>query len=132
MCSSSSFHVAALACSDRLPTFGTHVDMDTAPTDPLPSPSGLSIHPTVALTIECTGNCHSTNGSSSDTPKPPRKRARRPETWKRAVAKAKWARGEEYLSPSAGKTVMARKTGPACSCRLKCFERFSQSEKADI
>ena len=48
------------------------------------------------------------------------------------MAKAKRARGEEYVSLSTVKTVMARKTGPTCSCRLKCFERFSQSEKADI
>ena len=48
------------------------------------------------------------------------------------MAKAKRARGEEYLSPSTGETVLARKTGPACSCRLKCFERFSQNEKAVI
>ena len=51
--------------------------------EPRAGPSGLSIHASVALTIECTGNGHSTNGSSSDTPKRPRKRARRPDTWKR-------------------------------------------------
>ena len=106
--------------------------MDRASTSRLRGPRRLSIHATVALTIVCTGNGRSTNGSSSDTPKRPRKRPRRPETWKRAVAKAKRARGEEYLSPSTGETGLARKTGPACSCRLKCFERFSQNEKAVI
>ena len=100
--------------------------------EPRAGPSGLSIHASVALTIECTGNGHSTNGSSSDTPKRPRKRARRPDTWKREVAKAKRARGEEYVSPSTGKAVAARTTGPPCTCRLKCFERFSQREKQDM
>lgn len=95
-------------------------------------PSGLSIHATVALTIQSTGNGYSTNGGSSNTPKRPRKRARRLETWKRAIAKAKRARGEEYVYPSTGKTVMARQTGPACKCRLNCFECFTESERANI
>ena len=114
----------------------THADMDTdRPSDcsqPRPGPSGLSIHATIALTVQCTGNGQSTNGSSSDTPFCPRKRPRRPHTWKRAVAKAKRARGEEYVSPSTGETVSARKTGPPCNCRLKCFQRFSHREKAEV
>ena len=100
--------------------------------EPRPGPSGLSIHATVVLSLECTGNGHSTNGSSSDTPKRPRKRARRPETWKREAAKVKRARGEEYVSPSTGRVVAARTTGPPCTCRLNCFERFSQSEKLQV
>lgn len=62
---------------------------------------------------------------SSDTPLRPRKRPRRPKTWKRVVAKAKRARGEEYVSPSTGKVVAARKTGPSCCCKRKgCFDLF--------
>ena len=103
--------------------------------EPRPGPSGLSsglsIHATVALTIECAGNGRSSNGSS-DTPQRPRKRPRRPETWKRAAAKAKRARGEEYVSPSTGKTVAARTTGPPCSCKQKCFDRFTLGERADV
>ena len=102
---------------------------------PHPGPSGLSsglsIHATVALTIVCARNGRSSNGSS-DTPQQPRKRPRRPETWKRAAAKAKRARGEEYVSPSTGKTVTARKTGPPCSCKQKCFDRFTLGERADV
>ena len=98
---------------------------------PRPGPSGLSIQATVALTVHYTGNGQST-GSSSDTPSRPRKRPRRPHTWKRVVAKAKRARGEEYVSPSTEKTVAARKTGPPCNCRLKCFQRFSRREKDDM
>ena len=99
--------------------------------EPRPGPSGLSIHATVAITIECAGNGRSSNGSS-ETPQRPRKRPRRPEAWKRTVAKAKRAQGEEYVSPSTGKTVAARTTGPPCSCRQKCFEHFSQREIADV
>ena len=86
-----------------------------------PGPSGVSIHATVAVTIRCTGNGHSSNGSSSDTPKRPRKRPRRPETWKCEVAKSTRARGEEYVSPATGKTVSARTTGPPCTCKQKCW-----------
>ena len=103
--------------------------IDSAPSE-AHRPSGLSIYATVAVTVQCTGNGHSSNGSSSDTPKRPRKISRRPETWQRAAAKAKRARGEEYVSPSTGKTVAARSTGPLCSCKQKCFHRFTDREKA--
>ena len=109
--------------------------MDSAPSEGIearPGPSGLSIHATVAVTVHCTGNGHSSNGSLSDTPKRPRKRSRRPKTWQRAAAKAKRARGEEYVSPSTGKTVAARSTGPPCSCKQKCFDRFTDREKASV
>ena len=51
--------------------------------------SGLFIEAMVALTLRHVGNGDSTNGSSNGTPVHPRKRQRRPETWKRAVAKSK-------------------------------------------
>ncbi|CAI8043115.1 hypothetical protein GBAR_LOCUS23922 [Geodia barretti] len=94
-------------------------------------PSGLCIEATVALTLRSAGNGESTNGSS-DTPVRPRKRQRRPETWKRAVAKSKRAKGEEYTSPSTGVTVLSRGTGPDCRCRRRCFDSVSQSERAAI
>ena len=50
------------------------------------------------------GNGSSTNGSNTPFRKG-RKRVRRPEMWKKNVAKVKWAKGEEYISPS---------TGPSC------------------
>ena len=82
--------------------------------------------------LQAGGNGQSTNGSSSDTPRRPRKRQRQPESWKRTVAKTKRAKGEEYTSPSTGKTVQARKTGPDCKCKRKCFQRFTESEKAGV
>ena len=128
----SSFHVVLLRICGRSLIFGTRADMDMVLIENsgrLPGPSGLT---TVALTIQCTGNGHSTNGSSSDTTKCPRKRTQRPEAWKRAVANSKRARGEEYVSLSTGKMVAARTTGPPCSCRLKYFECFNQREKANV
>ena len=97
-----------------------------------PGPSGLCIEATVAVTIHSTGNGHSTNGSSSDTPVRQRKRQRKPESWKRTVAKTKRARGQEYTSPSSGKTVPARRTGPDCKCKRRCFDQLSESERASI
>lgn len=73
----------------------------------------------------------STNGSS-DTPSRPRRRKRRPEAWKKNQAKAKHARGEAYVSPSTGKAVEARKTGPPCRCKRKCFDQFSGEEMDGI
>lgn len=53
-----------LVSHSRRRPFETRADMDTAPSEssePLPGPSGLSIHVAVALTIACTGNGHPTN-----------------------------------------------------------------------
>ena len=97
----------------------------------IPGPSGLCIEATVAITLRDAGNGHSTNGSS-DTPARPRKRPRRPDTWRQAVAKTKRAKGEQYTSPSTGAVIPARVTGPDCKCRRKCFERVSETERATI
>ena len=50
-----------------------------------PGPSGLNIHATVSLAVHVTGNGSSTYGSNEPTPMIPRKRKRRPETWKHTV-----------------------------------------------
>ena len=68
-----------------------------------PGPSGISIHATVAVTIQCAGNGHSSNSTSSDTPRRPRKRPRKPETWKREVAMSKRARGKSTSPRPPGK-----------------------------
>ena len=86
----------------------------------LPGPSsssgpGSRCHVATSLAIREAGN-GSTNGSS-DTPARPKKRKRKPETWKKNVAKVKRVRGEVYISPSTGKEVEARKTGPPCRCK---------------
>ena len=72
------------------------------------------------------------SSSSSATPLRPRKRKRRPETWKRNVAKVKRAKGEEYISPTTGKVIEGAKQGPPCTCQRKCFERFSEAELSRI
>ena len=54
--------------------------------------------------LDIAGNSHSTNGSYDSMPKKPRKRPQQPEKWKRNVAKNKWAKDEEYISLSTGKT----------------------------
>ena len=92
---------------------------------------GLCIEASVAVTLRTAGNGDSTNGSS-DTPHRPRKRQRHPENWKRAVAKAKRAKGEAYVSPNTGKAVSGRTTGPDCRCRRKCFQRLTTEEKAQV
>ena len=61
-----------------------------------------------------------------------RKRLSKPETWKRNVAKAKRSKGEEYVSPSTGKTVPSRSMGEPCKCKRKCFERFTASERETV
>ena len=94
-------------------------------------PSGLCIEASVAITVRSAGNGSSTNGSS-ETPVRPRKRPRRPETWKRSVAKCKRAKGDEYTSPATGKTVLARATGPDCLCKRRCFRSISEKERASI
>ena len=72
------------------------------------------------------------SSSSTSTPIRPRKRKARPETWKRTEAKAKRSRGESYISPTTGKTIEAAKQGPPCSCKRKCFEKFTQEELSKI
>ena len=98
--------------------------------DSAPGPSGLCLHASVSVTVELAGNRHSTNGSS-DTPKQPKKRLRKAEAWKQNAAK-KRAKGEEYQSPSTGKTVPGRSTGPLCSCKKRSFERITDEEKRQI
>ena len=105
--------------------------------DCVAGPSGLNLPPTghdVAYTaiMEAGGGQSSNGGSSNGTPFRPRKRPRRPETWKRNVAKWKRVKGEEYVSPTTGIVVPARKTGPLCKCKKKCYELFSNDEKTEI
>jgi hypothetical protein len=83
-------------------------------------------------TIAAAGGGESTSNGSDNTPKRPRKCPRHSEAWKRNVAKAKRAKGETYISPTTGKMVAARETGPACQCKRKCYDAFSSAEKADL
>ena len=85
----------------------------------------------MSLTVDLARNGHSKNGSSN-TPRRPKKRLRKPGTWKRNAAKMKRAMGEEYQSPSTGKVVPARATGIPCRCQRKCFEKITDEEKKRI
>lgn len=95
-----------------------------------PGPSGLRIEANIAVTLRATGNGNSTNGSSNTPHR--RKWPRNPENWKKSVAKAKRAKGEEYTSPCTGMIVPARATGPNCHCKMGCFERVSTEERARL
>ena len=57
------------------------------------------------------------SSSSSTTPLRPRKRKRRPETWKRNIVRVKRAKGEEHniIFPTTGKVVEGAKQGPPCT-----------------
>ena len=69
------------------------------------------------------------SSSSSSTPIRPRKRLRKPDLWKRNVAKAKRAKGEAYVS---GQVVEAAKPGPPCLCKRRCFSKFTEEERKKI
>ena len=98
----------------------------------LPGPSGLNVHASVCVSLKLAGNGNSTNGSSDTPTRPGRKRARRPEQWKRKAAQLKRTRGEEYVSPTTGKTVPSARTGPPCKCKKKCFGMFTDLERDGI
>lgn len=95
-------------------------------------PSGLNVHTSVCVAVSLAGNGDSTNGSNGTPTKPGRKRMRRPQQWKRHVAKLKRTRGEEYVSPSTGKTVSSVCMGSPCKCRKKCFDLFTDTEQEGI
>ena len=48
------------------------------------------------------------------------------------MAKTKRVRGEEYTSPTTGKLVPARVSGPDSQCRCNCFDRISEGERTSI
>ena len=60
------------------------------------------------------------------SPSQARKRLRKPENWKRAVAKKRRNTGLPYKSRTTGKDVDGRVIGPPCKCKRKCFELVGQ------
>lgn len=72
------------------------------------------------------------SSSSSTTPVRPRKRPRKPELWKKNIARLKRAKGEAYVSLTTGRQVEAAKPGPPCSCKRKCFSKFTDAEREKI
>ena len=86
------------------------------------------LHAVTSSTIATAGGGESTSNGSDNTPKRPRKRPRHSEGWKGNVAKAKSAKGEAYVSPTTGKMVAARESGPACQCKRKCYDAFSSAD----
>lgn len=63
-----------------------------------------------------------------------RKRTRNPNNWKKNIAKKLKNSGHEYRSLKTGKTVPARKIGPACTdkCRLACSSHFTEEKRMQI
>ncbi|GFO09505.1 hypothetical protein PoB_003601000 [Plakobranchus ocellatus] len=60
-----------------------------------------------------------------------KKRQRNSNQWERNVKKRKVNRGEEYTTKG-GNIKPARKTGPDCRCRLKCFDRVNETQRGII
>ena len=60
-----------------------------------------------------------------------KKRQRNPDQWKRNIKKRKVNRGEEYTTKG-GNIKSARKTGPDCRCRMKCFDRVNETQRGII
>lgn len=60
-----------------------------------------------------------------------RKRKREPKSWTREIRKKNLNEGKEYQSVK-GKTVQAKSLKPACRCRSKCYERFSELERETL
>ena len=72
------------------------------------------------------------SSSSSSTPIRPRKRLRKPDLWKRNLAKTKRPKGEAYVSQGTGQEVEAAKPGAPCSCKKQCFSKFTEEERKKI
>lgn len=72
--------------------------------------------------------------TTSSPKKRGRKRTRKPNSWKKNIAKKLRNSGYEYRSVKTGKTVQARKIGPSCSdkCRLACSSNFTQEKRIQI
>lgn len=60
-----------------------------------------------------------------------RKRMRNTNSWAREIRKKRRNAGLEYKTAT-GKTVKAKGLKAACTCRLKCFEKFSEIERQTI
>ena len=52
-------------------------------------------------------------------------------SWKRNVIKSSIAQGKSYVNWK-GKEIEARKTGPDCKCKFKCFEKVTEESRAVI
>lgn len=53
------------------------------------------------------------------------------DSWKRNVIKKSIAQGKCYVNWK-GKEIAARKTGPECRCKFKCFQKISEESRAVI
>ena len=103
-----------------------------ASSSPLEIEGGDDLHTVTSSALQAAGGGESTSNGGSDIPRRPKKRPRRPESWRKNVAKAKRAKGEAYVSPSTGREVPARETEPPCKCRRKCYEAFSDAERSEL
>ena len=63
------------------------------------------------------------NGRIALSPSQARKRPRNPDNWAKKVAKRQRNSGLEYTSVVTKQVVAAKKIGPDCKCKRKCFEK---------
>ena len=61
-----------------------------------------------------------------------RKRKCNPSKWTRNVRKALKTQGREYTSVSGSRTIPAKQLKTACSCKKKCFEKFTPDERQTL
>ena len=62
------------------------------------APVAFQSTPLLVLLLTLQGMAHTNGSSGSQTPKRPNKRPRRPDMWKKNVAKTKRAKGESCLA----------------------------------
>ena len=105
--------LSELQCASSSPSDSAPVGQLMDCSEPSVSDRGIG---TMAVRELEAGRGSSTN--SSDTLARPKKRLRCPETLKKNLAKAKRARGEKYVSPSAGKVVPERQIRPSYQERV--------------
>lgn len=61
-----------------------------------------------------------------------RKRKRDVKNWQDVKNKKLKNSGEAYLSVRSKKTHVGKSIGPPCSCKKKCFEKFTQDQRMNI
>lgn len=60
------------------------------------------------------------------------KRPRKESKWKKNVAKRKRNKGEQYVSVKTGNVISAQQMGPACTCKMVCFQKIGELNTQEI
>lgn len=66
-----------------------------------------------------------------DTPRLTRKRVNNSKRYAKKIQKEQKDKGEEYHTIN-GKKILPKSPKPPCSCRQKCFEKFSEDERIQL